>query len=142
MLKLNLPWPPSMNGYWRSVNIGQRKATLLSKRGRIYKREVKLVMLSVDRHAFTEDDRLRVYVEAHPPTRRKCDLDNYLKPLLDAIFCEDGVDVDDSQIDDLRIVRREIIPEGLMLVEISEAVGMGGVEVENTIAGFLGASEA
>ena len=50
------------------------------------------------------DGRISVRVDAAPPDRRVRDLDNISKALLDALT-HAGVWRDDSQIDDLRIVR-------------------------------------
>ena len=49
--------------------------------------------------------RVAVYVEAHPPDKRRRDLDNLWKGVLDAMQ-HAQVYVDDNQVDDLHIVRR------------------------------------
>ena len=63
--------------------------------------------------------RLEVDIEAHPPDRRKRDLDNLLKPVLD-VLQDYGMFADDEQIDVLRIRRREIAQPGHVRVHISE----------------------
>jgi len=55
-------------------------------------------------YAFPKPLRLKVQIWIYFATRRKCDLDNRLKILLDA-FEFACILEDDSQIDDLRIVR-------------------------------------
>ncbi|NBW20709.1 MAG: RusA family crossover junction endodeoxyribonuclease [Caulobacteraceae bacterium] len=60
---------------------------------------------------------VRVVIEAFPPDRRKRDLDNILKSLLDALT-HAGVWEDDSQIEDLRIYRSTIA--GMVKVRIYE----------------------
>jgi crossover junction endodeoxyribonuclease RusA len=60
---------------------------------------------------------LRVEIEAWPPDKRKRDLDNILKSLLDALTYA-GIWEDDSQIDDLRIYRATI--GGMVKVRIYE----------------------
>ncbi|NBW23084.1 MAG: RusA family crossover junction endodeoxyribonuclease, partial [Caulobacteraceae bacterium] len=55
--------------------------------------------------------------EAFPPDKRKRDLDNVLKSLLDALTHANVWD-DDSQIDDLRIYRN--IVAGMVKVRLYE----------------------
>jgi crossover junction endodeoxyribonuclease RusA len=55
-----------------------------------------------------------------PPNKRVMDLDNRMKGLLDALT-EAGFWEDDSLVDQLHIYRGEIIKEGVVRVEISEA---------------------
>jgi len=102
---LRLPWPPSMNHYWRRV--GNR--TLISREGRRYREAVVMVcrMQRVERI----EGRLAVQVVAYPPDRRRRDLDNLQKALLDALE-HAGVYDDDSQIDRLLIERGEWMCEG------------------------------
>jgi crossover junction endodeoxyribonuclease RusA len=55
-----------------------------------------------------------------PPDRRKRDLDNYMKGLLDALT-NGKLWVDDSLINQLHIYRGEVVTDGSVRVEISEA---------------------
>lgn len=52
---------------------------------------------------------IKVYIELYPSDRRRRDIDNLLKPLLDS-FTKAGVWNDDSQIKDLRIVMKNVVP--------------------------------
>ena len=99
MLSIELPWPPSINHYWRHTKNGH----YISDEGKDYR---KLVFYYCQKHKqkFDKDARLAVHIEAHPPDRRKRDLDNVLKSLLDALQ-HAGVYEDDSQIDHLSIGR-------------------------------------
>ena len=65
------------------------------------------------------EGRLAVEIEAFAPDRRRRDLDGMLKVPLDALAIA-GVYSDDSQIDDLRIVRREPDGEPRLVVRITE----------------------
>ena len=91
-----LPFPPSVNHYWRHV--GSR--TLISQKGRAYRDGVIHDVEELGLRAITGPIRLEVMVTR--PDRRRRDVDNLLKSLLDAL---DHADVyeDDSQIQDLRI---------------------------------------
>jgi hypothetical protein len=60
---------------------------------------------------------LSVRLLAYPPDRRIRDLDNLPKGVLDALT-HAGVWGDDSQIDDLRIVRGSVTPGGRMEISI------------------------
>lgn len=53
------------------------------------------------------------------PDKRERDLDNLFKALLDSLV-KAGVLVDDSIIDELRIVRRKVVKNGLVKVHIGE----------------------
>lgn len=104
---LDLPYPPSVNHYWRRV--GNRM--LISKSGRAYRREV---AARVTIFGFKDDPlvgRINASFTAHPPDRRRRDLDNLLKAMLDALE-HAGVYHDDSQIDSLTIDRGEIVRGG------------------------------
>ena len=99
-MHIDLPWPPSVNHYWRSV---PGRGVLISAKGREYRQEVYarvLIQCAAKRLA----GRLRVQIAAFPPDKRRRDLDNVLKACLDALT-HAGVWLDDQQIDDLRIVR-------------------------------------
>lgn len=101
-LKLYLPWPPTVNTYWRSVTKGRLAGrVLISEKGRAYRKAVSDQVV-MDRAASFGAQRVAVDIEACPPDRRQRDLDNLPKAVLDALT-HAGLWVDDSQIDDLRI---------------------------------------
>ena len=116
-MTLTLPWPPSMNHYYAVV----RGRKITSKRGREYQAAV--FAIAVHGLSFPAEMRLSVHVTARPPDRRKRDLDNLAKPILDALQ-KAGVFGDDGQIDDLRIVRAEPSKPGSITVEVSELKGV------------------
>ena len=107
-----LPWPPSVNKYYRVV----RGRPIISREGRIYRGLVAMEMLGRGKI----EGRLKVVVEAHPPDGRRRDLDNLNKALLDALQ-NGGAYEDDSQIDDLRVIRMPPAPKlGHVIVEITQ----------------------
>jgi crossover junction endodeoxyribonuclease RusA len=63
--------------------------------------------------------RVSLFAAIHPATRAKQDLDNRSKALQDAL-AHAGVFLDDEQIDELHLVRREVIKGGMVRVVITE----------------------
>lgn len=118
MIELNLPWPPTVNTYWRSLVIKGQVRVLTSLKGRDYQSSVARLCL-LNRAAKNLSGRLSVTITAYPPDRRARDLDNIAKSLLDALT-KAGVWGDDSQIDRLIIQRGPVIKDGRVSVEIVE----------------------
>ena len=113
MVKYHLPYPPSVNNYWRHV--GAR--TLISRGGRAFRAAVCAVLAS--QGVTTLVGPLVFDVIVHPPDRRRRDVDNCLKSLLDALQ-HGGAYQDDSQIVRLSIEKRKPIEGGLTIVQIQE----------------------
>jgi len=113
-ITLALPYPPSVNHYWRRV--GAR--TLISREGRRYRASVASML--APRRAKPLTGSLHVHVAVHPPDLRRRDLDNAMKALLDSL-AHGGVYEDDGQIDRLEIERCAVVPDGKVVVRITEA---------------------
>lgn len=118
MITLTIPFPPSVNTYWRHLPNGR---TLISTKGRIYKRAV---AQTVGWHHAGKRliGRLSVTVTLHPPNKVRRDLDNSMKAILDSLQ-DAGVYVDDSQIDRLSIERGSVEKGGAAVVTIKEIGG-------------------
>lgn len=103
-LVLTLPWPPSVNTYWRSLVIRNRVRVLLSEDARKY--HIDCLARTLEEHGILRPmaGRLEVHVRVFMPDRRRRDLDNMLKALLDTLK-KIGAIKDDSQIDHLTITR-------------------------------------
>lgn len=118
---LNLPFPPSVNGYWRSPNRGALKGKILiSEGGRKFRINAKASVLEQLRKkpkAMTAD--LSVSIVLYPPTKQKRDLDNYFKALLDALT-HAGVWIDDSQIKKLAAQWGPVTKNGMTEISIKE----------------------
>ena len=63
--------------------------------------------------------RLKITIKAYMPDRRRRDIDNLTKALLDAL-AHARLYEDDEQIDDLRIVRMGVEKPGRVEVELTE----------------------
>ena len=98
MTRYTLPYPPSVNHYYRHV--GAR--VLISSEGRKYREAVWLAVLEQGRKR--HEGPVSVELLVSPPDKRRRDLDNVLKGLLDAL-AHAGVYEDDSQIDSLTVKR-------------------------------------
>ena len=116
-IELVLPWPPSVNQYWRHPSKGPLAGRhLISEKGRNYRDQV-LAWLTVTGHCYKLADRLYVSILCYPLDRRRRDLDNVLKAALDALVFA-SVMLDDSQIDRLAIERRQVHEPGHLKITI------------------------
>ena len=128
-LVLTLPWGPSTNTFLRHFVLKGHKhaSTCISEDGRDYFREVGHLLLA--KKAAKIAGPIAMTIELWPPDRRSIDVDNRAKPILDAlkrrpkdkdqlpgawIFADD-----DSQVVDLRIVLRAVIPAGKAVVTLT-----------------------
>lgn len=102
MTIIKLPYPPSMNTYWRNF----RGHTVLSKAGRLYKTAVAECVVEQNVPKFG-DKRLEVTLWLYPRSKIVTDLDNRLKAVLDGLE-EAGVYTSDGNIDILMIQRGPI----------------------------------
>ena len=111
MFEVVLPYPPSINHYWRRV--GPR--TLISREGRRFRERVVAILAA--RRTEPLVGHLEVDIEIHPPDNRRRDIDNVQKALLDALQ-HGGAYEDDSQIVRLAIVKRKPLVGGKTVVRI------------------------
>ena len=109
---LTLPYPPSVNTYWRNF----RGHTVLSQKGRDYKLAV-AEYVSANNVPKFGDSKLKITMILQPRDKRKIDLDNRIKCVLDSLQ-EAGVFNDDFQVDDLHILRGQQVSGGRILVTI------------------------
>jgi crossover junction endodeoxyribonuclease RusA len=114
-----LPYPPTVNRYWRYWN----GKVLISREGRDYSEavgRVKLMEKSSQATNFVDSSvRLRAFLEVRCPDKRERDLDNVQKAIFDAMQ-KAGYFLNDSQFDELLVIRGEIKKPGEIYVEIAE----------------------
>jgi Holliday junction resolvase RusA-like endonuclease len=114
LIELELPYPPSVNHYYRHV--GPR--TLISREGRRYRERVTAELRALGIESLSGALVLRI--EVYPPDRRRRDVDNVQKALLDALE-HGGAYQDDSQIVKLTVEKCEPVSGGRVIVRIEEA---------------------
>lgn len=120
MIELDLPWPPSANTYYRHPTKGKLAGRhLISEAGRKYRADVSWLVKPLG-HTFT--GRVAVALTCYAPDRRKRDLDNLTKGLLDALT-HAGLWGDDSQIDYLLIQRGPVTKGGRVKLAVYESTG-------------------
>jgi len=113
---LYLPWPPTVNNYYKVTRHGQR---YLSAKVREYRDDV-CEAIAEQAPGLHLCDPIFMEVFLFPPDRRKRDLDNYMKGLLDGITGA-GLWEDDSLVDQLHIYRGEILSGGSVKIELTDA---------------------
>ena len=91
MLRLDLPYPPSVNTYWRNW----RGRMVISKAGRAYQESVRAIVRG--RIPYCINKPCSVLMLVNPPDRRKRDLDNLPKAVFDALT-KSRVWADDSLV--------------------------------------------
>ena len=117
MIEIELPFPPSLNAYYRHPSSGPLAGRhLISAKGREYRSEVIRRIAPLN---YSARGRLAVVITCHAPDKRRRDLDNLLKGMNDALT-HAGLWADDEQIDDLRIIRGANVSGGKVVVSVRE----------------------
>ncbi|ECF2366561.1 RusA family crossover junction endodeoxyribonuclease [Salmonella enterica subsp. enterica serovar Mountpleasant] len=119
-MKLILPFPPSVNTYWRSPNKGPLKGRhMVSVSGRKYQSEAcAAVIEQLRRLPKPSTAPAAVEIILYPPDNRIRDLDNYNKALFDALT-HAGVWEDDSQVKRMLVEWGPVVPKGRVEITIS-----------------------
>lgn len=111
--EFTLPYPPSVNGYWRNF----RGRQIISKRGREYKVSVSDVMSSLGLHSEKINKLVVFDMIINPPTLRKYDVDNFTKGVFDALSnCNFWLD--DEQVIKLTVSKGEKVKGGNVKVKV------------------------
>ncbi len=115
MVIITLPFPNSANTHWRHG----RGITYLSASGRAFRDAVKEATKLYGEKA--PEGRLTISIDLYPPNKRIIDIDNRVKPLLDALT-HAGIIQDDSLIDKLIVERKQIVKQGMCRIYISKYI--------------------
>lgn len=115
-MRLILPFPPSVNSYWRNT----RKGVLISASGRSFRSNaIASVYEQLKRRPKPLTVNVSVAVVLYPPTRQSRDLDNYLKAIFDSLT-HAGVWADDSQVKRFTVEWGAVTKFGKAEITISE----------------------
>lgn len=119
-MKLTLPFPPSVNTYWRAPNKGALAGRhLVSAAGRKYQSEAcAAIVEQLRRLPKPSTMPAAVAITLFPPDQRRRDLDNYNKALFDALT-HAGVWEDDSQVKRMLVEWGPVVPKGKVEITIS-----------------------
>ena len=105
MISFHLPYPPSVNRYWRHPTRGKLAGRhLISRDGRAYRSAVIAACMEQRLFKCGVAGRLEIHLLVTPPDKRRRDLDNIAKACLDGIV-HAGVIQDDEQFDRITIER-------------------------------------
>ena len=98
-MKLTLPFPPSVNSYWRAPSKGPLKGRhMVSETGRkVPESSGRRLSNSCARSQRPSSELAEVHIVLYPPDQRRRDIDNYNKALFDALT-QTGVWEDDSRV--------------------------------------------
>jgi crossover junction endodeoxyribonuclease RusA len=103
-IRFTLPWPPSVNHYWARNRNGSVR---IGRKGRDYRDSVERLFLLAESRPATLRGRVGILVDAYPPNRIRRDIDNLGKAILDTLTYV-GLWLDDEQVDDLHIRRKQV----------------------------------
>lgn len=106
MIKLTIPYPPSVNTYW-GFHSHRR---FLTPKANQFKAKISELVIE-NKVPKLGDARIELTITLYPPDKRARDIDNVLKCCIDAL-CQAGVFDDDSQVDVLLVLRGDIVKGG------------------------------
>ncbi len=117
--KIEIAWPPSVNHIWRKTPAGR---IYLTREARIFRADVMSRVAVARCHGALPKTalagNLAVAMELYPPDRRRRDVDNYSKAVLDALT-HARIWRDDSQIKRQTVTVRESKAGGQVVLTIS-----------------------
>lgn len=111
---LVLPFPPSVNACWRTVN----GKMLISEKGRRFRASaIAAVYDQLRKRPKAITEHVSVIVKMYPPTNHRRDIDNYLKAPFDALT-HANIWKDDDQVKHADITWCEVVKGGRFEIEI------------------------
>lgn len=115
-----LTWPPSVNHYWNQGKPIYKNGKRIVPRYKSDKANSFIKQTKTTIGAVKESEkRIAIEIYAFPPDKRCRDLDNILKAIFDALVCAKLIK-DDEQIDDIRVIRGDVVKNGLIKIKVGE----------------------
>lgn len=116
----HLPWPPSVNHYWlqgKPIYKNGRRIVprYKSEKANLFIKQTKAAIGVVEASL----KRIAVEITAFPPDRRCRDLDNIQKAIFDGLVNAKLIG-DDEQIDDIRVIRGDVVKGGVVKIKVFE----------------------
>lgn len=120
-MRLVLPFPPSVNTYWRAPNKGPLAGRhLISAKGRAYQSAAcAAIVEQLRRLPKPTSAPAAVEIILFPPDARRRDIDNYNKALFDALT-HAGAWEDDSQVKRMLVEWGPVTKKGRVEITISK----------------------
>lgn len=108
---LSVPYPPSVNHYW-----GMRgKIRFLTAKAKAFRREI---IAAIDECGMDRElGALHLMIDQRPPDRRRRDIDNIVKPIMDALE-HAGAYENDNQVARLSVVRGPVEKGGACFIKM------------------------
>lgn len=109
-LEIALPYPPSVNHYWRHTRSGKH---YISKEGKTFRQEV----LKISKQFTPFNGAVRIEMEVYYPDERPRDPDNIQKALFDSLVASGLIQDDNRKINkDYRVISMDEVRKGGMVV--------------------------
>lgn len=116
MIEFKMPWPPSVNGYWKPYN----NRLIISERGRIYRSNAIAHLIDIKLYNKKLSESLSVELVLNPPTLARYDVDNFNKALFDALS-HGKFWIDDEQVIELKITKGVKTKGGNIEIKVKSA---------------------
>jgi len=116
-----LPFPPSVNNYWKNVSYKKRGILIKGKALTPKARQFRIEGLITIRKQYPVHEVInspvKMLIHLHPPSLRKYDVDNFNKGILD-VLTHANIWVDDDLVHDLRVMKCIKRKGGSVIVKI------------------------